>query len=397
LERALRRIEGPSARALGLAGAGVAALVASQGFGTSALATLGAGLIALPALVTVVVWVAAAGLDVRRRVEPARLTAGEPLTVRLEVTGWPTLVGLDRLLELSLDPGLGSARGSAPPARRGARAWVVRSAPRGDHRLPPSRLRVADPFGLARRTREGRGDDAVVVVVPRAPAIDRLTLGARRDGRGPRRRLPLAGFGELERVRDYQPGDPLSRVHWAQTAKRGRLQTKELRAADGSGRSVVVLVDGAAPAGEALEIAVSAGAAVARHAAGRGEPFGLVHTGRRPARMPVGRATWAAAETALTRLEDGGERSLALALRAEATAPDPPDLVLVATSAGDAGLSAAVVQAVGLGVQVAVVLCGPAAAAAGDLSGAGADVAVVHDPDDLVAALSAADARARVS
>jgi hypothetical protein len=142
---------------------------------------------------------------------------------------------------------------------------------------------------------------------------------------------------------------------------------------------------------------VSAGAAAARHAAARGEPFGLVHTGRRPARIPVGRATWPAAELALTRLEAGGERSLALALRAEATAPDPPDLVLVATSAGDPALPAAVAQALGAGVQVAAVLAGPAAAAAGDLAAAGADVAIVTGPDDLVAALSASDARARVS
>jgi uncharacterized protein (DUF58 family) len=257
-------------------------------------------------------------------------------------------------------------------------------------------VRVADPFGLARRTRVGAGDDSVVVT-PQAPAIDRLVLGTRRDGRGPRRRLPLAGFGELDRVRDYQPGDPLSRVHWAQTAKRGRLQTKVLRAAEGTGRTVMVLVDGAAPAGDALELAVSAGAAAARHAGVRAEPFGLVHTGRRPARIPVGRATWPAAEQALTRLLPGGERSLSLALRAEASAPDPPELILVATSAGEPALPAAVSQARGLGVQVAVVLTGPAAAAAGDLAGAGADVAIVSGPDDLVAALSATDARARVS
>ncbi len=315
-------MRGAPARALALAGAGVAALVASQGFGTAALATLGAGLIALPVLVTALVWAVASGLEVRRRIAPARLRAGEELTVRLEVTGWPARAGLDRLLDLALDPGLGGARGPARPARPGARVWVVRSAPRGDHRLPPPRLRVADPFGLARRARVGGGEDAVVVT-PQAPAIDRLLLGARRDGRGPRRRLPLAGFGELDRVRDYQHGDPLSRVHWAQTAKRGRLQTKVLRAAEGSGRTVMVLVDGAAPAGDALELAVSAGAAAARHAAARVEPFGLVHTGRRPARIPVGRATWPAAELALTRLEAGGERALALALRAEATAPEP--------------------------------------------------------------------------
>jgi hypothetical protein len=111
----------------------------------------------------------------------------------------------------------------------------------------------------------------------------------------------------------------------------------------------------------------------------------------------VGRGTWAAAETALTRLEAGGERQLSLALRAEATAADPPDLVVVATSAGDPALGAAVSQALGLGVLVAAVLSGPAAALAGDLTLAGADVAIVAGPDDLVGALSAADVRARVS
>jgi uncharacterized protein (DUF58 family) len=387
---------GPSARALGLAAVGVVALIASQGFGTAPLATLGAGLVALPVLVTGLVWAAASGLHVRRRIEPARVRAGERYEVALEATGWPVRTGLDRLLDVSLDPALGAAAGSAPPAPRGGRSWVVRSAPRGDHRLPPPRLRVADPFGLARRSREGDGDDALVVA-PQAPAIERLALGARRDGRGARRRVPLAGFGELDRVRDYQPGDPLSRIHWAQTAKRGRLQTKVLRAAEGSGRTMMVLVDGAAPAGEALELAVSAGAAAARHAAARGAPFGLAQTGRRPARIPVGRGTWPVAETALTRLEAGGERQLSLALRAEATAPDPPDLVLMATSAGDPALAAAVSQAVGLGVQVAAVLTGSAAAAAGELAVAGADVAIVAGPDDLVAALSATEARARVS
>ena len=74
--------DGPLVRSLGLAAAGALALIASQGFGTPALATLGAGLIALPALVTALVWAAASGLEVRRSIEPARLHAGEPFTVR---------------------------------------------------------------------------------------------------------------------------------------------------------------------------------------------------------------------------------------------------------------------------------------------------------------------------
>ena len=39
-----------------LAATGVAALVASRGFGTPALAILGVGLVALPVLVTALVW-----------------------------------------------------------------------------------------------------------------------------------------------------------------------------------------------------------------------------------------------------------------------------------------------------------------------------------------------------
>jgi hypothetical protein len=71
--------------------------------------------------------------------------------------------------------------------------------------------------------------------------------------------------------------------------------------------------------------------------------------------------------------------------------------VLVATSAGDPALAAAVAQAGALGVLVAVVLTGSAAASAGDLALAGADVAVVAGPELLASALSASDARARVS
>jgi len=388
---------GPPGRAVALAGAGLAALIASRGFGTTALATLGVGLVALPVLVTALVWAVAPGVRLERRVAPGRCRAGDPVRVTLTLSGWAARAGLVRLLDVSLDPGLGSARGPRAPVREGRWAWRVPEAPRGDHVLPAPRLRVADPFGLARRVRAGGGDDRLLVV-PRAPALVRLSLGARSlAGRGHRRRRPLVGFGELDRVRDYQAGDPLSHVHWAQTAKRGRLQTKVLRAAEGTGRSVTVLVDGAAPAGPELETAVTAAAAVARHVAERGEPLGLSHTGRHPVRLAVGRASRPAVEMALARLEPGGDRALALAVRAEAAAPEAADLLVVATSAGDPGLPAAVAQALGTGTGVAVVLTGPAAAGAGELARAGADVAIVHGPGDIAAALGADGARAHVS
>lgn len=387
------RVAGPPARALGLAGAGVAALVASRGFGTQALAVLGAGMVALPVLMTAIVWLAASGVRVERRIEPARCTAGATVRLRARVTGWATDLGLVRILDVAVDPGLGDA---APHATPDGASWLF-EARRGDHRLPAPTVSIGDPFGLARRIRTGTGDDSLLVV-PYAPALTGAPIGARARGRGSRRRAVDSGFGELDRVRDYQAGDALSRVHWAQTAKRGRLQTKEMRAAEGSGRTVLLLLDGAVAAGDDFETTVTATAALARHLAERREPVSLVDTGRSPGRIPAARAGWPVVEIALARVEPGGSRSLAMAMRAEATAPEAPDLIVVLTCGADTGLVAAAAQARGLGVGVAAVLAGPAAAAAPELAAAGVDVVVISRGDRIAAALSGAVAeRARVS
>lgn len=392
----MRRAAGPPARAVGLAGAGLGALVASRGFGTPALATLGAGLVALPVLVTALVWLAGAGMRVERRITPARCVAGTPVEVSVRVSGWAMVLGLDRILGIGIDPGLGGARAATSRGTSGAtEAWSF-AAVRGEHRLPPAHVTIADPFGLARRSRVG-GGDAGLLVVPASPALEGAPVGTRSRGHGTRRRGMTSGFGELDRVRDYQAGDALSRVHWAQTAKRGRLQTKEMRSSEGAGRTVLLLLDGAVPAGEAFEIAVIATSALARHLAERREPVSLVHTGRIAARIPAARAGWPVVQIALARVQAGGERSLALALRAESTATDAPDLIIVLTCRAETGLPAAATQARRLGVGVAAVLVGPAAVASADLTAIGIDVAVVPSADRIGAALSGARARADAS
>ena len=64
--------------------------MASRGFGTPALAVFGAGLIALPLLVSALVWAAAAGIRLERRIEPARVEHMRPAG----------RVGLQRLVKL---------------------------------------------------------------------------------------------------------------------------------------------------------------------------------------------------------------------------------------------------------------------------------------------------------
>ena len=376
---------GPSGRAMALVAAGAAALIASRGFGTPALAVLGVGMIALPVLVTVLVALAAAGLELERTITPGRTRAGGEVFVRVVRRGPTARLGLDRVLEVGVDPGLAGVAGDAGvPEPRGG-GWRIRPV-RGDHRLPPPVAAIGDPFGLARRTRRG-GGAARLLVLPAAPALEGVTLGARSAGHAGHRSSTNSGFGELDRVRDYQPGDALSRIHWAQTAKRGRLQTKELRAPAGSGRTVVVLLDGAVPAGPDYETAVTAAAALCRHVAGRGDPVVLAATGGVPTRLPA-RAGWPAIELALARVAAGGDRALGLAMRAELAAADAPDLLIVVTSAREPAIAAAVGQGRATGAGVAAVLVGPAAATFAEVEAAGADVAVVPDADRVAAALS---------
>jgi len=376
---------GPSGRALALVAAGAAAILASRGFGTPALTVLGVGMIALPVLVTALVALAAAGLDLERTISPPRTRAGAAATVRIARRGPTARLGLDRLLEVRVDPGLAGVAGAAGvPDPRGD-TWTLRPV-RGDHALPQAVATIGDPFGLARRTRRGSGADGLLVL-PAAPTLAGVTLGARSAGHAGSRRSADSGFGELDRVRDHQPGDALSRIHWAQTAKRGRLQTKELRAPTGSGRTVVVLLDGAVPPGPDFETAVTAAAALCRHLAVRGDPVALVATGRVPARLSA-RAGWPAMELALARAAGGGDRPLGLAMRAELAAPDPPDLMIVVTAARDPAILPAVGQGRAAGAGVAAVLAGPAAASSAELEAAGADVAVVPGADRVAAALS---------
>ncbi len=258
-------------------------------------------------------------------------------------------------------------------------------------------MRIGDPFGLAARTREG-GGGAALLVVPDAPQLERALVGARARGLGWRRRRTDSGFGELDRVRDYQAGDALSRIHWGQTAKRGRLQTKELRATEGAGRSVLLLLDGAVAAGRRpRDHGQRRGGARPRHVRAPRARRPGAH--RQPRAAHAGRPRRLAGDRGRprARFAPGGDRALALALRAEASAPETPELIVVLTCAPDAALAGAVATARARGIGVAAVLVGPAARVAADVAAVGAEVVVVTDRDRLAAALNGSAVEVRVS
>jgi len=396
-----RRASAPGG-ALALVAAGVAALVAAGGFGTPALRPFGVGLLIAGLGALALVELGARGLRVERTVDRDRVRPGEAADVVVRATGWPVRAGLAGVLEWRLDPGA-PARARAEslrPVRVGdALQQEVRlhRLPRGEHRMPAPRLVVQDPLGLARRRRAGGRERTLLglaeVVELTVPFWESGPLGQGGTTAG-----LLRGRTELAGVRDYEQGDPLSLVHWGQTARRGRLQTKELRGERGRGADLVVVLDTrplgeGAEADERFELMVSAAASLLAACAARGDAVGLEHGDAGGVVLPPGTA-WSAVEAELARVVPGGGTAIGPAVRAAAARRPAPRVVAAVTALAETGLAVAYRDAAARHVGTAVVLVGPARAAADALRRAGAAVAEVGSRADLTAALEGWRARA---
>lgn len=376
-------------RGTGLAVGGVAAVLAGWGFGTPALVVLGAGLAALPALAWLSVLLVARGLRVERTVEPARCVAGERVLITCRPAGLPVRLGrLDAAFDVEIDPRPGTARGSGPPVRGGPGRWRIGPVPRGDHRLPAPVVRVRDPLGLVRHSRRApwSGPERIVAVPATVP-IAALRLGDRTVGHAGAGARPVAGAGELERVREHHPGDPLHRIHWGHTARRGRLHTKELRDLDPAGAGAEIILDGAVAPGGDFELAVSAAATIARHLLGRGERVALTHTGGHPAHVAAAGATRGAVEAVLTLARPGTDTPAADAVATAVHRPGRPGTVIVVTAGPTPRLAAAVARARAAGLAAAVIVTGNLDGAGVGAVGEGVPVIRVRERAALAGAL----------
>ncbi|WP_448810334.1 DUF58 domain-containing protein [Agromyces bauzanensis] len=125
-------------------------------------------------------------------------------------------------------PAIGPYEGVLPSGDDTVRLeYRLRMPRRGVYPIGPLRIGVADPFGLARIDRE-IGAAHEVVVTPRVTPLDAaLGSAASIDGivHGLRRRTH-PNSDELI-AREYRYGDPLRRVNWAATARRGELMVRE--------------------------------------------------------------------------------------------------------------------------------------------------------------------------
>jgi uncharacterized protein (DUF58 family) len=124
--------------------------------------------------------------------------------------------------------GLVSVRRSVSLAWYQRVAWRMRFRcdARGHYRFGPATLQAGDPFGFFERRREETHLDWVTVL-PRLYDLSALGLPTRRPFGEQRGGSPIfEDPGRLVGVRDYRAGDPLKRIEWKATARRGALQSR---------------------------------------------------------------------------------------------------------------------------------------------------------------------------
>lgn len=170
------------------------------------------------------------GVQVRRLPRATRAQAGQVFEERFEIHNPGRLPRLWLVVrdESPLPGTQGSRLFPLIEGRRG-RTYLARTrlSRRGVYPLGPTILESGDPFGLFPVSRELPAND-VLLVYPMLFEVEQFPspAGILPGGEALRRRTHQVTPNAAE-VRDYAPGDPLNRIHWVSTARRGRLISKE--------------------------------------------------------------------------------------------------------------------------------------------------------------------------
>lgn len=195
--------------------------------------------IAMPAVAALFVTVRKPSLAVTRRFAPPVVEAGGSTLVALVIKnrsrrtfdgahwrdGVPTT--LTAAPEAIL-PAMGPYESMLPSGDDTVHVeYRLRMPRRGVYPIGPLRVGIADPFGLARIDRDV-GTAHEVVVTPRVTPLD-TALGSAAIVDGVLNGLQLRTHPNSDELiaREYRYGDPLRRVNWPATARRGELMVRE--------------------------------------------------------------------------------------------------------------------------------------------------------------------------
>ena len=385
--------------ALGLLAYGVAWL-----FGAKVLYPAATGLVLASLGARAWVRLAAGPIGLRRRAGRGTHVEGEDVWVTVEASPSsrvppPSLALRERIARIGE---------RSVSLRRDGRfhrgTYVLERLSRGRYAVEEAVAVLEDPFGLARSEVELPPGGAVVVY-PRLVALSGLfsESGAHaQDGRRLLLRRP-SGF-DLHSVREYVEGESLRKVHWASTARRGRLMVKELEDSPRDEIAVVLDAGEAGALGESLDVAVRAAGSILHAHAARGRRAVLAVNGAPPVTVPVAslEGDWLAALDALAAVEPGASVPVVELLAREGGAAARSLELVVVTARLTAALARKLAQRAQTSHGVSLVwIDAPSFAGRPTtvepellrLQAVGIPVAVLRRGDDLRAALGAPAAR----
>jgi uncharacterized protein (DUF58 family) len=225
--------------------AGGAAAASALVLGQHDLLRVAVLVLVLPLASVLIVYRTRYRLASSRRMEPARVAAGDEARalLRLEnVSRLPTGVLLleDRIpYVLGTRPRFILDRVESHGVRQVA--YGVRSQQRGRFTVGPLTIRLRDPFGMCELVRSFNAVDSFVVT-PVIEPLPSLPLSGDWVGTGESRSRSIASAGDDDVVtREYRRGDDLRRVHWRATAHYGELMVR--REEQPWGNRAVLLLD----------------------------------------------------------------------------------------------------------------------------------------------------------
>ncbi len=176
------------------------------------------------------------------------------------------------------------AAGTVAPRGEMTLEYTVECLGRGFHQIGPCVLETGDLFGLHRRFRVV-APPKFVLVYPRIVPLLGYDIASRRPiGDVVMTHRLYEDPTRIAGVREYQPGDPLNRVHWKASARTGVLHSKVHEPSTLSG--VTLLLDfhkgSYHKQGEPFrsELAVTAAVSIAHAVYLMGQQFGLVTNAR---------------------------------------------------------------------------------------------------------------------
>ncbi len=300
-------------------------------------------------------------------------------------------------------PGHQSRRAVIIPGR-GLRSWVVATTlqRRGLFDWGPLRVRGGDPFGIFYTDRT-YGIRQQILVYPRVIDLPRFqTPPASLPGEGRFRRRTHYITPNASGIREYAPGDPLSRIHWRSTAHTGDLMVKTFELDPTSDIWIIPDLQGGIHAGEGdestEEYAVTIAASVAQRYISANRSVGLLAFGEEYNEVEAERGQQQLSRIfeALAVSKAVGEAPLTNLLIEEQRRFGRHTTLVIVTPSVESDWLSTVQSLVQRGVRVAVVLVDPSTFGGegsplllyGELTASDILTYVVAQGDDLAFALS---------